>query len=201
MDSPPVKVRYSDLPDSPIQRVAYEVPSDTIHTTPQRKPRRRNEVPNGLERKRQKTSRNTWSTCATSDGIIDSPSQSASPRGAAGHGDPRAEEWRSDELLPIQPEESESSMTDCGYPAFVHSVLSDDCEFYQLNQTIFVVNGWNTKTNEPSVSLGPHLLDIPLSPFTRRCGTICNETLSMIQVFCAFVLKEGTAQSVSTFAL
>jgi hypothetical protein len=40
---------------------------------------------------------------------------------------------------------------DLAYASFVGAVLSDECSFYQLSKKIFVANGWNPVKNETNV--------------------------------------------------
>ena len=62
---------------------------------------------------------------------------------------------RSDKLSMLRTPSSDvpsiAAELDNSYTSFVEAVMSDDCSFYQLNQKLFVVNGWNTKKNEASV--------------------------------------------------
>ena len=156
-DSPPLKVTYAELPDSPIQKVAYEgvfSTGDVMYATPQRKPRRPYK---DRKWKRQKTSSGRVSSPIPDNPspVLEEPWQS-SPLEVLDVEDVSADiSKRSDELSMLRTPSSDvpsiAVELDNSYTSFVEAVMSDDCSFYQLNQKLFVVNGWNTKKNEASV--------------------------------------------------
>jgi len=198
----PLRVKYG-LPDSPIQKVAYEGVSPSGEATPQRKPRRLYKAQNP-KRKRQKGS-HVFAPIVVHEG--ESTSQTTiNPSDVFDMDGLRAENnWPSDDILTFQTSPRvplQATEIDDSYFSFVEAVLSDECSFYQLSQKLFVVNGWNIKKNETSVSFFHRYMTILTSRFIRRHGSICNKIPWRSPEFIAFVQKvETVLRSVFMFAL
>jgi hypothetical protein len=113
-------------------------------TTPQRKRRR----PERVSRHRLHSQAQASNRSLTGNNAAESTMQD---RESA-----QSEDENGDLLLP-EPQDHESgdpsATTAVHFQHFVEAVLLEDCGFYQLSNSLFVVNGWDPKKCEPTVSL------------------------------------------------
>ena len=154
MDSPPQNVSY-DIPDSPVEGVAYEkVTLDDNPVTPRRKTRtvaprqapvrRRRRIHQAVVPASSYVAASETESLSGSNCLQDPDQCEPHPPDSHGVG---WETWDMEEpSLQIGPAEAQNP-----YARFLEAVLSDDCSFFQLSQRIFVVSGWNFVKNEPSV--------------------------------------------------
>jgi len=132
-DSPPKRVSYASIPNSPTQRVSYLLDDGAGIATPVRKKRtvntdRARAVPS--KRSRQQLGQNEFSSPGF-DSFNDGGPYSIA------------------ENVPAQPETSTIAGEE-EYTNFVGAVLAEECMICQVSQRLFMVNGW--KNGEATVS-------------------------------------------------
>ncbi|KAF9521277.1 hypothetical protein CPB83DRAFT_900904, partial [Crepidotus variabilis] len=146
MDHSPVsRVSYRPYPSTPIEKVTYTAGESSELVSPQRRPRQR-----GYTRAKRPSTRAHAGNSPTRAIRGLTPSSNSTTYDLL-HPDntdttsnlsPQNTDSRFRNTSPLRPTLDEA------YLVFLEAVSSGECAFYQLNQVMFVANGWNIHKSE-----------------------------------------------------